>query len=437
MSLIRLLLATCYVIVFGGCLFDSGGYSKTESENSAHEQELSKLDDRIAAVAGDLEESNDIDQKKRFAVLALRRATLTELDEDLAVAYAAVEETRVSSKCSDPDVLWMMAQCAVHQHKFQLAEKILARARWQEASPALIVMRGDLHLHAGKLAEAREKYQSALELERSWYTLARLAHLEYVAGNDVLADEIYGQSQEEMTAKEMRSFAWVEIQRGNLDLKAQQFKLAREHYQRADAAYSGYWLVRRQTAEVLAAEGQYDAAIDRYHELVADHPRPDHCERLGELLAAVGKHNESQEYYDLAVKGFLKSVESNDGRYLHHLAHFYTEVCRDIPLAVIWSQRDLQQRPGPATRAAYAWALYLDGQFESAAEHIDQAMSQRQAVDEFSLERAAKIVEAAGNDALAKSYRAKHTRISKLQLIGIVCIFTVRTTITTELGVAH
>jgi tetratricopeptide (TPR) repeat protein len=76
-------------------------------------------------------------------------------------------------------------------------------------------------------------------------------------GDPAGADELYEEAQDDLTAKEMRAFAWLEVQRGFLDFARGRYRQARSHYDRADAAYPGYWLVDEHVAELLAAQDRY------------------------------------------------------------------------------------------------------------------------------------------------------------------------------------
>jgi hypothetical protein len=68
-------------------------------------------------------------------------------------------------------------------------------------------------------------------------------------GDFANADRLYQDAEEEISAKEMRSSAWVELQRGYLELSRGQYQAAWDHYRQADQAYSGYWLTKEYMAE--------------------------------------------------------------------------------------------------------------------------------------------------------------------------------------------
>jgi tetratricopeptide (TPR) repeat protein len=74
-------------------------------------------------------------------------------------------------------------------------------------------------------------------------------------GEPVKADELYQQAQQKLFIKQMCHFAWLELQRGIIDLEQQNNQQALEHYLRAEQAYSGYWLIHEHIAECLYVAG--------------------------------------------------------------------------------------------------------------------------------------------------------------------------------------
>src|SRR5207302_10021484 len=129
------------------------------------------------------------------------------------------------------------------------------------ASPAVYhstegrLIRADLDFQHGRYAQAKSGYLEALRAERAWGALARLAYFHGRMGDAAAADRLYEEAEDDLTAKEMRSYAWIEVQRGFLDFTHGRHDEARSHYSRADAAYPDYWLVAEYIAESLGADG--------------------------------------------------------------------------------------------------------------------------------------------------------------------------------------
>jgi tetratricopeptide (TPR) repeat protein len=189
------------------------------------------------------------------------------------------------------------------------------------------------------------------------------------------ADNLYLQAEDELTAKEMRPYAWLELQRGMLDLTQGRYEEAGAHYARSRRAYSGHWQVDEQLAELLAAQGRFDDAVALYEDLVARVSKPELRQTLGELYEFMGKSDEAQPWYEEALASYLESAKRGDVHYYHHLTDFYADVREDGAEAVKWARKDLALRANFSTQAALAWALYRNGEFTEALDAMNQALS--------------------------------------------------------------
>jgi tetratricopeptide (TPR) repeat protein len=202
----------------------------------------------------------------------------------------------------------------------------------------------DLDVEKGRYDEARRGYEG---LDRSWSALARLANLEAKLGNPARADELYAEAEDELTAKELRSYCWLELQRGALARPAE----AERHYERAERAYSGDWLVDEHKARLRVAQGRLEEALELYRAVAARAPRPEAHQALGDVYLRMGRTEEARPWHDLALAAYLDSVERGGVHYLHHLAHFYLESRPDPAKAARWARADYELRPNLETRA--------------------------------------------------------------------------------------
>src|SRR5204862_4694854 len=101
------------------------------------------------------------------------------------------------------------------------------------------LIRADLDFQHGCYQAAETGYLEVLRDGQSWGALARLAHLRGKMGDPDDADRLYEEAQDQLTAKEMRAYAWLEVQRGFLDFARGRDDDAQLHYRRANAAYPG------------------------------------------------------------------------------------------------------------------------------------------------------------------------------------------------------
>ena len=262
---------------------------------------------------------------------------------------------------------------ALHRNARARADLALAPALRQ--SPEGQVLAADLDLQEGRYDTAREGYVRVLADGSRWDALARLAHLELQLGDDRAADELYAQAADELTAKQLRSYAWIELQRGVVHLSRGRSAEAERHYLRAQAAYSGDWVVDEHLAELRAAQGRFAESFALYHGVVDRVPRPELQQALGDLYAFTGQPDEARTWHDRALAGYLASVSRGEVHYLHHLASFYADVRIDGAAALRFATLDVDERRNAGTLAALAWASFRAGRLADALEAIDAALA--------------------------------------------------------------
>src|SRR5690348_14488088 len=225
-----------------------------------YEKELARLETEISTLAPDvLRPPVDAGFATQYASLLYQRASLTGNLKSFREVEAVIEEVIKAVNHAD-DLLFLKANLAFKLHRLHDTAKILRQAYCLAETPEGKALRADLHFQSGRHQEARHGYEQAIAENRTWDNLARLAHWMFKMGDNAGAERLYEEAEDELTAKQMRSFAWLELQRGLLDLEKQNHAAARLHYRNAEQAYSGYWLVEQHAAALLVAEGHLTEA---------------------------------------------------------------------------------------------------------------------------------------------------------------------------------
>ena len=366
-----------------------------EKGQTDYEIELERIDRDISELESKaLADSIDVGKTTKFAYRLYHRASLTgNLAEFEAVETAIDEAIRRIGPWAD--LCLLKANLDFKLHRLVDARDDLEMAPGLADSHQARALRADLDLQEGRYEDARKGYEAVIKDNRTWDNLVRLAYLSARMGDVEGAERLYIEAEDEITAKEMRSYAWVELQRGLLDLAHGRYESAWAHYERANEAYSGYWLVDQHIAGLLGAQGKFDEAVALYEEVVARVPRPDLQQALGDLYVSMGESDQARPWHQKALAAYLESVRRGDVHYLHHLADFYADVREEGAEAVRWARKDLELRRHFSTQAALAWALYRDGRFAEALDAMHEALSSgvRDAKLFF---QAAKIYQAAG-----------------------------------------
>jgi tetratricopeptide (TPR) repeat protein len=321
-----------------------------------YERDLARIGEELARLE---DEPAGADRATRIAHCLYRRASMTGDLGGLDAAEAAAD-AGIAEFGPWPDLCFVKANADFKLHRLDRVKADLELSPVLRASDEGRALAADLDLEEGRYDEARRGYES---LDRSWSALARLANLEAKLGDPARADELYAEAEDELTAKELRSYCWLELQRGELDRAG-----AEAHYDRAERAYSGDWVVDEHRARLRAAQGRLDEALALYRRVAARAPRPEVHQALGDVCLRIGRPEEARAWHDLALAAYLDSVERGGVHYLHHLAHFYLESRPDPAEAARWARADYELRPNLDTKALWDRAVQAqEGGAEAAA----------------------------------------------------------------------
>jgi hypothetical protein len=321
------------------------------SPPSSYDAEIARLESQIAEAAA---AQVDLESATKHAFFSYRRATLTGEYLDFQVAEKAIAAA-IAAVGPSEDLLFLEASFHFKVHRLGKARETLARMADRAGEPRMRAFAADLAYQEGRYAEAGEGYRAALRRERTWDNLARLAFFESRMGRPDEAEKLYLEAQDELTIKEMRSWAWVELQRGLVDLDFGRPAKALEHYRRAEEGYSGWWLIEEHIAEALGLLGRRQEATLLYRRILEKNRSP---EFLG-ALAALLEESEPAAAADLsreALERFEKQSalypEAALGHYLEHRLE-QGEANQDL---IEMARRNVALRPGGEARLLLARA---------------------------------------------------------------------------------
>jgi len=292
-------------------------------------------------------------------------------DELLALGEAV---DRALDRFPDWPDLWLLrATVALSLHRTELARQVLAAVPVLTDLPPGRVLAGDLAQFDGDYAGARTAYLRAAGEEPGWDTDARLAALAVSTGNLAEAEDRYDAAEDDLTVKQLRSFAWVRVQRAELARHLGDLERASWFLAGAEAAYPGWWYVRAARAALDSASGRPEDAVTGYRAALAEVDRPEYREALGTALAACGQDREAAACHAAALADYSASAARGEVHYLHHLAEFFADVQPDGDAAVAWAQADVRLRRNGTTLSLLAWCLYRAGRTAEALAAVGAA----------------------------------------------------------------
>lgn len=309
----------------------------------------------------------------RFVYRVYQRAMLSGAPDDLQAAESAINRA-IGEVGPLVELYLLRANLHSRLHRLEKVESDVAALERFAGDAQVIALTAGLAFQRGRYEEARKGYLLALQKNPTWDNFARLAYWESKFGDLEISHKLYAQAENELSAKEMRSYAWVELERGLLELYRGNQQNAARHYDQAEKAYSGYWLADERKAELLGSERKFDEAIALYKKAITRAPRPEFQQALGDLFLFIGKPAQAKPWHDAALAGYLASAARREVHYYHHLAGFYADARQDGAEAVKWARKDIELRDNFMTQDALAWALYRDGQFPAALEVIKKTL---------------------------------------------------------------
>jgi tetratricopeptide (TPR) repeat protein len=340
-----------------------------------YQSELQRTDKDVAELQQSLATAPvDIEKSTRLAYRLYHRASLTGSFADFDAAGAAIDATLLQFGPQE-DLCLLRANLDFKFHRLDGVKRALHMAPTLPGRPEGKTLQADLDFQEGRYGDAKRGYEEVIEENRTWDNLARLAYFKFKMGEMSAAEQLYLDSEDELTAKEMRSYSWVELQRGVMAMSRGRYEAAAVHYATAGKAYPGYWMIDEHMAELLGAQGRLEEAATLYEKVVDRVPRAEFQQALGEVYSAMDKPQEAEKWYRRAEDAYLQSAERGDVHYYHHLADLYADVRQDGPRAVTWALKDLELRQSFSTQAALAWAFYRNNQFAEALETVNQAMA--------------------------------------------------------------
>ena len=379
---------------------------------AGYRAEMRRIEEDIASIgsADPLAMPTDPERVTLYVYRLYQRAAIAGDSAQLS----AVERTingAIPLLANPSDLYLLKANTAFKLHKLSDVEAALRAVPSVYDSNEGRLIRADLDFQHGRYREAKRGYLGVPQAERSWGALARLAYFYGKRGDVAGADHLYEEAEDQLTAKAMRSYAWLEVQRGFLAFAHGRYGEARLHYGQADAAYPGYWLVDEHVAELLGAEGHYGQAIEILERIISTRDRPDLLQAIGELYAIAGQAERARDCHEKALDGYLQSAQRGEVLYYHHLADYYADVAKDGAQAVTWARADLQLRENYSTQAALAWAFYRGRQFGEACNWIDRALASG-AVEAHLFFRTGMIYTCANSIDDGRNYMERATRLN-------------------------
>jgi len=324
-----------------------------------------------------LEERAASDPLDSVAQNRLAHACVQQMREtgDLAWLDRAAQAARASlagvPAAQNPAGLAALALVEFEFHHFREALALAQQAyAIDPRDTGALATAGDANLELGHYAEAERIYEKLRADDAGPALRARLARLAELKGDSAHAIELLRQNLEAASEP-----VWHRVRLGEIYFRTGRLDLAGEQYEAAQKFAPASYLAREHLAELRAAQGKFEDAIALYQQVIAQAPRAEFFQALGDVYAFMRKPADAKPWHERARTAYLKSVEQGNAHYYHHLAGFYSDVEENPAEALRWARKDLELRQSVNAHETLAWALYRNGEFTAAAGEMTRALA--------------------------------------------------------------
>lgn len=272
---------------------------------------FNRYEDELARIQNNIRQLDPTDPK-----YAYQHVQLAQLTGDFADFDKADELLKNFSQ--DRELALLHAKIKLNMHDVARGEEFLQNlinhfpdARTQELAL-------DIALQKGEYETALQLLRERLQSDAEWPDLARYAYLVHKFGDSIAADELFIAAQEQLSSKQIKDYAWLELQRGIIDLEDEKYPDAQAHFELANQLYPGHWLIEEHLAETYSLLDQPQKAVDLYEDVIKksndpmyllaladliESQQPDRATQLKQL--AEEKFKQRYNYYPLAASGHL------------------------------------------------------------------------------------------------------------------------------------
>ena len=299
---------------------------------------------------------------------ALLRQTRVTGNAGLAGRAESALKTVLADEPMDYLARRSLATVYLSQHRFRDAIRESDRCRAQLADDAWIDgVLGDAHLELGEYDDAFEAFERMVALRPDAASYARASYARELQGDLDGALRLMTMAAAATPPQDAESLAWHDAQIGHLYLELERPRDARRAYERAAFVFPNHPFAIEGLARVEAAEGHHQLALGIIERALASSPTPSAAAFTGDMLEAMGMHDEAERQYALAEAAWRVDAPEPS-----RLARFFAEHGRHLDEAVRLAES--VDRDDIFTNDALAWACFRRGDVDRARTAIARAL---------------------------------------------------------------
>jgi tetratricopeptide (TPR) repeat protein len=265
-----------------------------------------------------------------------------------------------------------LGSLALSQHRFRAALRRGREAhRLARGAAAPYAVVGDALVELGRYRAAFDAFDTLARLKPGLTAYARIAYGRELVGDTAGAIQAMHMAADAATGAEPA--AWTRWQLGKLYWAAGRTERAAGLYRAALAVFPNYVYALDALAQVDAAGGRVDEAIDLEKRAVDQVPLPQFVAALGDLYRAAGRPADAARQYRL-IGAIERLLVANGVRTDLETALFRADHGIRLRQTLALARRAQRQRPSIDGDDVLAWTLERNGRCAEALQYSERAL---------------------------------------------------------------
>lgn len=337
---------------------------------------LSPAQQKLALAQAGIEKNPEYVEFHNELALALTRRARETANP---VYYRQAEEALQKSFRLAPDnfnAQKIRVQILLGKHEFTTALELAKELNTRRADDIFVYgLIADAASELGNYKEAETAVQWMLNLRHAGASgFLRVANLRELFGDTDGALEAMYAAYEATNPGEIEERAWTLTQMARLALSTGKIEFAEYHLRRALKLFPDYHYALAELASVRTIQQRHAEALDLWRRESQSVPHPRNLYALAGAFEQAGRVAEAKLAYAEFEEKARGQIESADN-VNRELIFYYADRARNPAEALRIARREFSQRQDAHTLDAYAWALYVNGEYGEARQQTERALS--------------------------------------------------------------
>ena len=262
--------------------------------------------------------------------------------------------------------------------KHEFAQALPEATKLNKKMPDDVMVYGfltDANVELGNYKDAETACQRMLDLRTGNLPgITRAAYLRELFGDINGSLELMNMAFQSTPPNQAEDGAWILTQMAHLNLTVGNLEQSEKLLHQALVMFPGYHYALGNLAKVRVQQKRYGEAVELLQQRYQAAPHAENLYDLAEALQLAGRTDEAKKAFaEFEQKSLLETSRADNSN--HELVFYYADHAHEPAKALEVAKREIGRRRDAFTLDAYAWALYVNGQYDEARKQIEAALA--------------------------------------------------------------